>query len=123
MAIRNKFAHIAEIDSFTNYFNIIKSSKERKKELIKWFPNLKWESTDIEGLYKVAFFFLTFDLLRVLNEIEMRHCYEKGLEQGEKSVPVDFMNIVKSSLQETERGSEILKQIFEKMLKNNGANV
>jgi len=86
MAIRNKFAHVAEIDSFSSYFAIIQSSKERKMELKKWFPNLKWESEDIEGVYKFAYLLLTLHLFRVLFDMDIKYAYEKGKEHGRKEV-------------------------------------
>ena len=119
MAIRNKFAHIAEIDSFANYFQIIPSSKERKKELIKWFPNLKWSSDDIEGLYKFAYFTLTLSLFEVLFQIDIEHAYDKGKAQGCKEAKEKFINDLKERLEETEKRNEFLEVTIEKLLNRN----
>jgi hypothetical protein len=120
MAIRNKFAHIAEIDSFSNYFKIISSSKDRQKELKKWFPNLKWDSKNIEGVYKFSYFLLTLNLFRVLFDIDMKHAFKKGEDQGRKEAQDIFIKHVKNRLQETKDGSDILEETIEKIINKNG---
>lgn len=113
MAIRNKFAHISEVNSFKNYLIVIKSSKERKNELKKWFPNLKWETDDIEGVFKFAYLCLTLELNRELFKVELMHEVQKGTEKGMKVVYQKFMNETKSILQELNSGNEIFEKIME----------
>jgi hypothetical protein len=120
MTIRNKFAHIAEIDSFDSYFKLIQSANERQKEIKSWYPYLKWDSTDIEGLYKTAYFLLTLDLFRVLYEIDLKHAFEKGKEKGFKDAQEIFISSVVARLKETENGNEILEEAIEKILNKNG---
>ena len=117
MAIRNKFAHIAAIDSFKNYFELIKKSKHRKKELLEWYPNLRWDSDDSEDVYKFAFFLLTLDLFRALFDIDIKHAYETGQQHGRKEAQAVFIDSIKSELAETEEGRKILDRTYE-IIKN-----
>ena len=112
MAIRNKFAHISEIDSFKNYFDNIKSSKDRRKELIKWFPDLKWETEDIESVFKFAYLCLTLELNRELFNIEKNHVYQKGKQEGTIMAYKKFMEETESKLQELDNGNEIMENII-----------
>lgn len=115
MAIRNKFAHIAAIDSFKNYFELIEKSKHRKKELHEWYPNLKWDSDEFEGVYKFAFFLLTLDLFRALFDIDIQHAYESGQQDGRKEAQELFIESVKTELEKTEEGRRILDDTFDKI--------
>jgi len=119
MAIRNKFAHISEVDSFKNYLIVIKSSKDRKNELKKWFPNLKWETDDIEEVFKFAYLCLALELNRELFKIEIIHQAQIGTEKGMKVVYQKFINETKSILQELNNGNEILERIMENVKKQN----
>jgi len=121
MAIRNKFAHIAEIDSFSNYFKLIPSSKSRKNDLKNWFPDIKWDSDDIEGVFKFAYFILTFDLFLVLYKIDMKHSIEKGKDLGRKEAQETFIKNVRARLRETKEGSQILEETIEKIINKNGS--
>jgi hypothetical protein len=120
MAIRNKFAHIAEINSFEAYFRQIKSGKERKKEFKTWFSNLKFESEDIEGVYKMAYFLLTLELNKILVNIEIKHEYLRGKKNGRLEILEQFMSEIKSRLQETDEGKVLLRTTFDQILNNNG---
>lgn len=115
MAIRNKFVHIAEIDSFDGYFKLIKSSNQRKNELKKWFPSLKWELEDVEGLYKFAYFLLTLDLFQVLFDIDIKHAYETGQKDGRKEAQEIFIENVRTHLQKSKEGKKVLDETFEKI--------
>lgn len=115
MAIRNKFAHVAEIDSFKNYFKLIKKSNHRKKELNNWFPNLQWDSDDFEEVYKSAFFLLTLDLFKALFDIDIQHVYEKGLSDGKTEAQEIFIESIKFQLEKTEEGKRILNETIEKI--------
>lgn len=119
MAIRNKFAHISEVDSFKNYLIVIKSSKDRKNELKKWFPNLKWETDDIEEVFKFAYLCLALELNRELSKIEIIHQAQVGTEKGMKIVYQKFINETKTILQELNNGNEILEKIIENVKKQN----
>ncbi|EPR66002.1 hypothetical protein [Cyclobacterium qasimii] len=116
MTIRNKFAHIAEIDSFSNYFKLIKSSQDQKNKLKKWYPNIKYESDDIEGVFKLAYWSLTLDLFQVFIEINQKHFINVGIEKGQKETLETFFKIVKDQLKDTEEGCQILEKIFGKIL-------
>jgi len=120
MAIRNKFAHMEEIDSFANYFKLIKSSKARKKELKKWYPNIRWDSEDIEGIYKFAYFRLTLELFRALFDIDSKHAFEKGKKQGIENAKQMFIDNIRELLEATEEGRRTLNETFEKINKNGG---
>src|SRR5690606_3707673 len=108
-----------EVDSFKNYLIVIKSSKDRKNELKKWFPNLKWETDDIEGVFKFAFLCLALELNRELFKIEIIHQAQRGTEKGMTVVYQKFMNETKNILQEINNGNEILEKIMEKVKKQN----
>ncbi|MEB2782169.1 hypothetical protein U3A58_17385 [Algoriphagus sp. C2-6-M1] len=120
MSIRNKFAHLDDIDSFQNYFSIIKSSKDRKKELISWFPKLRWyaQDVDVERLYKYAFFLLTLDLNSKLIDIEASHVFEKGKSLGAVEALEDFMSTTRDKLSKTKEGEEMLEEIIETVFRN-----
>lgn len=119
MSIRNKFVHLDEIDSFQSYFVIIKSAKERKKELKSWFPQLRWDAQDIdvERLYKSAFFLLTLDLNSELIDIETSHVFEKGKSLGAVEALEDFMAATRDKLSQSREGEEMLEEIFEKIFR------
>tara|TARA_R110002096_G_scaffold277373_2_gene471451 strand:+ start:879 stop:1502 length:624 start_codon:yes stop_codon:yes gene_type:complete len=122
MAIRNKFAHIAEIDSFSNYFNLISSSRDQKKNLKKWYPKINYESDDIEGVFKYAFWLLTLDLFKVFFEINQNHFINLGIKTGQKETLESFFKIVRDQLKETEEGIQVLGKIFEKIKNKNKSN-
>lgn len=115
MAIRNKFVHVSEINTFANYLKLINSSKERKNELTTWYPHLDWASVDIESTYKLAYLSLTLSLFRVLFQIDISHVYSKGLQEGKRKTQEDFIRIIKERLQETDEGKVILTDTIDKI--------
>lgn len=110
MAIRNKFAHIAEVDSFSSYLKTVKSARKQQNYLKEWFPNLEWKSLDIEVLHKTAYFLLTMHLNKVLFEIDINNAIEKGREDAKKEIYERFFTYVSERLKETEVGRKILKE-------------
>lgn len=114
MSIRNKFAHIAEIDSFKTYFEIIEQAKDQKNKFKRWFPDLQWNSDDSERIYKIAFLLLTLDLFQTFIEIDLKHAYEKGKSAGVITSQEVFIDNIKSQLEKTDEGREILDYAFKK---------
>lgn len=112
LTIRNKFAHIAEIDSFFAYFQTISKAKTQQGNLQKWFPQINWKSENTEEIYKWAYFLLTLELFMTLFAIDANHAYEKGNKHGKNSYQEKFINGVKEYFNKTEEGNQILKEII-----------
>lgn len=99
MQIRNKFAHIAEVDSFNKLFSVIPNGNDVKKELDKWYSELINDTNHDEEKFEAYFYLLMQDIANWLYKMTMRHAEELGYdEEGKKEI---FQNDYKDLILET----------------------
>ncbi|WP_111710116.1 hypothetical protein [Lutibacter citreus] len=68
MTIRNKFAHIDEIRTFKDFFNLGSNGTSVKKNLDNWYSKKYYnpENNDEEFKYRVFFHWLFLDIMFIL---------------------------------------------------------
>lgn len=117
MKIRNKFAHIQEINSFKNYFSIIKSSNEDENQIKRLYPYLNYDNDNIEDLYKFIYFQLTLDIFKELFDLDIANAYNQGLEIGQNQGKNKIIEALKQELIKTDSGKAIWNQAFKQLEK------
>ena len=86
--IRNKFAHVSEIDTFEKLFLESSVGKEIRNHFLKWFFDKSGESdihpSKLEIVYRYCYYMLVDDVINILLEINKTHYYNLGIEEGKR---------------------------------------
>jgi len=112
MMIRNKFAHVGEIKSLEKLFTTTSNGIEIKKNLLKWYPNIKEES-NIPNDYFIYFEKLVGDIIDFLIKISKEHAFNKGYIQGKHEGTNLLCNELISEIRKFDGGQEIINEILE----------
>ena len=111
MIIRNKFAHIKEVNSFDEFFRIYKE-KDIKNKLNYWYSSeIKDNKTD-EEKYKFFFFRLIKDICLFLLDITIDNLINKEKEKSTKEVYEKIVENFKKEILKHENGNEIIRKII-----------
>lgn len=116
LEIRNKFAHVIEIDSFNALFKIASKGKEIRKDLILWYPvNNKRDNDYDENNFKHMFFNLFLDITsKILINITLEFTVIKMHEDVKASYENFFVSAAKEILSESEEGQTVLNTLEKK---------
>jgi len=71
MIIRNKFAHVGEVETFNDFFKIVKDGAKIRNDLNKWYSAPYADEHD--DLYQFFFIKLIGDVLNYINSIAKKH--------------------------------------------------
>lgn len=121
--IRNKFAHVFEVNSYTTFVNLNDDTKQKCKKLEDWFP-INTEQNELQNerdLVSSDFIFLTRYILlyRELSEfaisISLKNVEKRGYEEGRKAALETSYQIMQEEIMKLHNKDEILKKINDKV--------
>lgn len=96
--IRNKFAHVSQINSFKNLFSSSNIGKEIKKNFLSWFFDAKGDSdinpSKLEFVYRLCFYLLVNDVIEILLKINDTHMFNRGYADGKKEANETLVTIL-----------------------------
>lgn len=123
MHIRNKFAHVSEIQKFSDLFNKSSVGKEVEKNLHKWYFDDK-NGTDVpenlkEQIYRFSFYGLLNDIGKILLNISGNHMFKLGEIAGKNEVNEKLTSKLFETMLEMEGGKEKITQILESLKNEN----
>ncbi|MBA4197371.1 MAG: hypothetical protein C0459_07440 [Chitinophaga sp.] len=116
--IRNKFAHVSEINRFDKLFCDSSVGKEIQNNFLKWyFDKDRYDgvhSTKIEFVNRLCFYMLTNDVINILLRISDTHFYSLGVHEGKREVKEHLLAFCMSILTDAQR-----KEAFDEIEKLN----
>lgn len=113
MNIRNKFAHIKEVDSFEEFFKVYKDSNAIIKKLDSWYSSeIEFKVTDDEK-YKFYFFRLVKDICIFLLDIVFRKMEERKKEEYKGKFNEIILKNLREEVLKQEFGDSILNKVLE----------
>lgn len=113
MRIRNKFAHVNQVRTFGNLFDLDENGKEIKKKFDNFYSN-KFpgiEGENIELIYKIYFFHLVIDVGSVLLQVIAEHSYLKG----RKLASLEFLETLKKEVVKMSDGHIVISKALENL--------
>lgn len=100
--IRNKFAHVSDIDSFKKLFSNSPIGKEIQIQFLKWYFDENGLSdihpSKTEFVYRLCFYLLVDSVIKILLKISDEHLYKKGFQQGREEFIDKFLWTLINSL-------------------------
>jgi hypothetical protein len=115
MFIRNKFAHIREINSFEKLFTISKSGDDVKKNLNKWYSKPADSTNSFEHIFIEYFTKLSSEIIDFLSKISTEHAYEQGYQKGQNDTHAKISEELALALRKYNGGQQILDDVFKKI--------
>lgn len=110
--IRNKFAHVSEINSFEKLFSDTGIGKEIQKAFLSWYFDsdgyVGIHPTKIEFVNRLCFYLLTSDVINILLKISDTHLYNMGVHEGKREVQEQLLTFCLSILSDQQRREAIL---------------
>jgi hypothetical protein len=105
--IRNKFAHVSNIDTFEKLFSESSPGKEIQKCFLKWFFDkdgyLDIDPSKTEFVNRLCFYLLTNDVINILLKISDAHLYNIGVHEGKMNIQEQLLTFCMSILSEEQR--------------------
>lgn len=121
MYVRNKFAHIREIESFDHLFNMNSKGKDVKKFFDKeYITPVTLEKIDennsiVEMIYSVCYSRLCSDIITLFEEIMETHSFEKGFQQGEADTQKRFIDLLLDEVQSMSEGKDMILKVLNQL--------
>jgi hypothetical protein len=112
MNIRNKFAHVQEIESFDNLFDLTSNGSEIKKQLVKWYTLDEKEDNDEE--YKYRFFKLAEEITQMLFMLQVTTKTKNGVQEVEKQFQAGNLQSYMEVISEMENSEEIKERVMQR---------
>ena len=117
--IRNKFAHVSQINSFEDLFSKSKVGKDIKSQFINWYFDENGISdiayNKLELVYRLCFYLLVDNVVDVLFKIYGNHFYEIGKKDGEKEFKEKLIDSLVSYLKEQKGGNQVILDSIEEI--------
>ena len=117
MNVRNKFAHVKEVNSFESLFSISKNGTDIKKKLKQWYNKETDNFEDVERENLYYFIRLVSDTQNFMIEISKEHAKKKGYEKGQNDATERINDELIGEMQKIEGGNEKLDEIWTKLKK------
>ncbi len=112
--IRNKFAHVSEINSFDKLFSESSVGKDIQNNFLKWYFDkdgyVGIHPTKVEFVNRLCFYLLTNSVINTLLKISDTHFYNLGVHEGKREVQEQLLTFCMSILTDTQR-KEVLNEI------------
>ncbi|UHO37097.1 hypothetical protein H5J24_15190 [Chryseobacterium capnotolerans] len=112
MNIRNKFAHLQEIDSFENLFTLTSVGKEIEKQLVKWYSLDEMKVSDDE--HKFRFFKLAEEITYMLILLQVETRTKNRVLEIEREFTEGNLKSYVEVVSGLENASEIQSKVFAK---------
>lgn len=118
MVIRNKFAHVGEVDSFEKFYQIASNGKEIERTLNQWYSKLiNLRTPSFETIHKNYFFNLVVDIAEFLMEISQKRALQIGYEKGKNEAILNTLESLVFELRQLENGDQIINQALDNLEK------
>ena len=116
MNIRNKFAHVREVETWNDFFEIMGNGKEIKKAFENWYKNSKPPKlNDEEQIMSFYFKSLCDDLIFRLDYIILKSSLEQLKDKTERHINL-IQNIqLLSTLRSMPDGNKIIENLEKKL--------
>ena len=116
MNIRNKFAHVREVETWNDFFEIMGNGKEIKKASENWYKNSKPPKlNDEEQIMSFYFKSLCDDLIFRLDYIILKSSLEQLKDKTERHINL-IQNIqLLSTLRSMPDGNKIIENLEKKL--------
>ena len=115
MNIRNKFAHVQEVDSFDKLFEIASNGTQIKNQLDKWYT-LEGKNEEDEN-YKFLFFKLAEEITMMLFELQVTERTTKNVLQAEKDFQKSQLESFKEIMLESDNPEAINEEVLRRTIK------
>lgn len=119
MNIRNKFAHMSEIQTFASLFSLTKVGEDIKKKFEKWYFDDKGISdipeTKHETVLRWCFYMLVHQIAEILLRISGEHMFELGKIEGKKQATELLNQELLNGLKKLDGGQEFINEIYTKV--------
>jgi hypothetical protein len=112
MNIRNKFAHVQEIDSFDALFELTNVGKEIQKQLVKWYSLESKKEEDDE--YKFRFFKLAEEITQMLFMLQVETRSKKAVLDIEKQFIESNLKSYEEVISKFPNAEKIQTEVLEK---------
>ena len=111
MNIRNKFAHVQEVDSFESLFEKASNGTQIKNQLDNWYSieNKK----DEDETYKYRFFCLAEEITIMLTMLQIEKRLEKSVLKLEKDFQKGHLESYREVVAKSEDGEKLTAEVFE----------
>jgi len=115
MNIRNKFAHVQEVDSFDKLFEIASNGTQIKNQLDKWY-SLEEKKEEDEN-YKFLFFKLAEEITIMLVELQVKERTTKSVLQAENDFQKSQLESFKEIMLESDNPEAINEEVLRRTVK------
>lgn len=115
MNIRNKFAHVQQIDSFDKLFEIASNGNQIKNQLEKWYS--LDDKKDEDDKYKFLFFKLSEEITKMLFELEVQERLSKNVLQMEQDFQKKHMESFNEIISKKKNGEKLSSEVLEETIK------
>ena len=112
MNIRNKFAHVKEIENFDDLFTKTANGKQIKHSLEQWYDNDKFDNED---KYRLYFLLLIEDLCYTLCNIQMNYVSEQFRRKRRKDFFKEYVGQIQLELKKLELENDIHQVVINKV--------
>lgn len=114
MNIRNKFAHIQEVDSFEKLFEIAKNGNQIRNQLEKYSLE---DKNDNDEKYQFLFFKLSEEITKMLFELQVQERLTKSVLQAETDFQKSHLEAYREVIAKTKDGKKINDEILDEAMK------
>jgi hypothetical protein len=115
--IRNKFAHVSQVNSFEKLFSSSNVGKEIKKNFLAWYFDVRGDSdihpSKLEFVYRLCFYLLVNDVIEILLKINDTHMFNRGYADGKKEANETLVTILLESLIKNDQKLVVINAIQE----------
>ena len=105
--IRNKFAHIREIGSWSDFFSISKTYQKIERDLENWYKSEENNETDYNNSIRLLYYYLTRDIFYFLIQINIDWAYRTGQKAGQEDVKTKLLEFIKERTQYSEEINDL----------------
>jgi hypothetical protein len=114
MNIRNKFAHVQEINSFESLFEIASNGTQIKNQIESWY-NLEDKNED-DDVYKFLFFKLAEEITQMLMLLQVKERLSKSVLKMEKEYVESNLQSYREVISEKKNSQQINDEVFKRTI-------
>lgn len=112
--IRNKFAHVRQIDKWEDFF---KKYEKDGNALKGWYAHLDNDENNNEDSFRLLYYYLTHELFYYMIQKNIDWAVESGKLQGENRIREELFNFVTQKASESPEVSQLWIEFTEQLQK------
>lgn len=112
MNIRNKFAHVKEIENFDDLFTKTSIGKQIRNNLERWYDKAEFDNVD---RYRLYFVLLIEDLVRTLCNIQMNYVTEQFRRKRRKDFFKEYVKQIQVEIKKLELENNFHEVVINKV--------